>query len=181
MKNIWITSDWHFCHDKEFVYKPRGFDTVQDMNEGIITEFNSMVDNDDEVYCLGDLMLVDNDEGLRCVSRLKGNLHIILGNHDSSARQALYRELPNVVDIAYAARLPFSKKTDFFLSHYPCLCGNYDDFKGRRTVSLCGHSHTPNPLADTDKGLIYHCEVDAHNCRPVSLDDIATQINLLFS
>ena len=89
MKNIWITSDWHFCHNKEFVYKARGFDTVQEMNEDIITQFNSMVGNDDEVYCLGDLMLVDNDEGLRCVSRLKGNLHIILGNHDSSARQAL--------------------------------------------------------------------------------------------
>ena len=30
---IYLTSDWHFCHDQSFLYEPRGFKNVDEMNE----------------------------------------------------------------------------------------------------------------------------------------------------
>ena len=35
MSKIWFTSDLHFCHDRDFIYGPRGFKSVQEMNEAI--------------------------------------------------------------------------------------------------------------------------------------------------
>ena len=30
---LFFTSDWHFNHDREFVWKQRGFSSVDEMNE----------------------------------------------------------------------------------------------------------------------------------------------------
>ena len=57
MGNIFLTSDLHFGHNKEFIYKVRGFNSIEEMNEAIIERWNSVVNNDDDVYVLGDLML----------------------------------------------------------------------------------------------------------------------------
>ena len=42
----------------------------------------------------------------------------------------------------------------------------------KKLINLCGHTHTDNKFKDMDKGLIYHVELDAHNNKPVLLDDI---------
>ena len=39
MNNVYFCSDFHFCHDRDFIYKPRGFDSVYEMNEQIIKNF----------------------------------------------------------------------------------------------------------------------------------------------
>ena len=70
MSNIWLTSDFHFGHDREFVWKARGYSSVEEMNEIQIEKFNSLVQSDDTVYILGDLMLGNNDEGIKCLKRL---------------------------------------------------------------------------------------------------------------
>ena len=31
-------------------------------------------------------------------------------------------------------------------------------------------------FVDIDKGAIYHCEMDAHNCYPILLDDVIADI-----
>ena len=61
---IWLTSDWHFGHDREFIWKARGFASIEDMNEYIITAHNTMVNPDDDVYVLGDLMLGNSEKGI---------------------------------------------------------------------------------------------------------------------
>ena len=38
----WFTSDWHFCHDRAFIYEPRGFKNVYEMNETIIKNHNNV-------------------------------------------------------------------------------------------------------------------------------------------
>ena len=51
---IWLCSDWHFCHDRGFVYEPRGFNSIEEMNETIVNKHNSIVLPEDDVYILGD-------------------------------------------------------------------------------------------------------------------------------
>lgn len=174
---IWVTSDWHFCHNRDFLYKPRGFDNVQDMNRAIIHRHNCRVNWDDDIYVLGDCMLNDNDEGRRCIARLGGRIHIICGNHDSDARKLIYNDIHNVVEVVDGKFLR-NGKYHFYLSHYPCLTSNWDEDKPlkARVVNLCGHSHTKDHFADWDKGLIFHCEMDTNNCEPIPLEHIIKKI-----
>lgn len=100
-------------------------------------------------------------------------MHIIRGNHDTSTRVKKYLNIPNVVEIVNAQYLDY-KKYHFYLSHYPTITSNvdYDKPLRQRLLNLCGHTHTTDKWADINKGYIYHCELDAHNCFPVSLDTI---------
>ena len=59
---IFITSDLHFCHDRAFVYEPRGFSNIKEMNQAIVERWNSTVQPEDIVYVLGDIMLNNNDD-----------------------------------------------------------------------------------------------------------------------
>lgn len=179
MGRIFITSDLHFWHNKEFLYKPRGFNSVEEMNLAIVDNWNNIVNEEDDVYILGDLLLggADNLEaGLELINLLPGWLHIVRGNHDTDKRWEAYSQLPKVVEMQNAIYLKY-RKYHFYLSHYPTLTANYDETSlHQKTINLCGHSHTPDKWADFDKGLIYHCELDAHNNTPVLLDDILVDI-----
>ena len=170
---IWLTSDWHFCHDREFLWGPRGFKSVNEMDNAIVTRHNKLVDVNDEVYMLGDAILNDNEMGIWLIKQLKGHIHIICGNHDTAERIEAYTYCENVVEVVYAKPLRYGRYV-FMLSHYPMLTGFNGEQKPlrKRCISLCGHSHTSDRFADWRLGAIYHCEVDAHNCYPISIDKI---------
>lgn len=174
---IYFTSDLHFCHNRDFIWHPRGCTSVYDMNIKIISNWHDMVDYDDDVYILGDIMLNNNDEGIRLLKALNGKLHIIRGNHDTDTRMELYKKCYNVVSVSEGEFFNYNGY-HFYLSHYPCLCSNNDEDKSlkKRMINLCGHIHTPNKFLDMNKGLIYHVELDAHNLKPVSIDTIIQDI-----
>lgn len=174
---FYFTSDPHFCHDKEFVYEARGFSSVEEMNRAIIENWNSIIGKDDEVYVLGDLMLKNDEEGINCLKSLKGKIHIIQGNHDSANRIEKYKECPNVVEVCAAKFFNYNGQS-FFLSHFPTLSSSWEQNKQfeHRYINLCGHTHTEDKFSDMDKGIIYHVEMDAHNCMPVSIDTILEDI-----
>ena len=178
MKKIWLTSDLHLGHDRDFIWGPRGFSSVEEHDKTIIKNWNQLVSWDDEVWVLGDLMLNDNEGGVRKINQLAGNIRIIDGNHDTPTRIQMYANIrPNILNMGLAYILRY-KGYNFYLSHYPTLCANGNDDKPltREVISLCGHSHTKDKFQDMDKGLIYHCELDAHDNKPILLDDIITDI-----
>ena len=45
MSNIYITSDLHLFHNKDFVYNPRGFDSVEVMIATIVKNWNETINN----------------------------------------------------------------------------------------------------------------------------------------
>ena len=178
MSDIWITSDSHFGHSKPFLYEPRGFKNIEEHDEAIIQNWNSLVKPDDIVYHLGDVMLNDDEHGLKCLQRLNGHIHLIRGNHDTDNRLLKYTECWNVELVCNWATVIKSGKQSIYLSHYPTITSNYDIDKPLkvRVISVCGHSHTKDPFADWDKGLIFHCELDTNNCKPWNLEDILKAI-----
>ena len=92
---IYLTSDLHINHNRGFIYEPRGFKSVEEMNEAIVARWNSIVEPDDTIYLLGDVMLggPNSENGLNYLKSLKGHIHIIRGNHctDTSEREAVSR------------------------------------------------------------------------------------------
>ncbi len=176
---IYLTSDLHFCHNRDFLYAPRGFHDAGEMNHTIVSNWNHVVKDDDEVYVLGDMMLNDDAMGIYLIKQLRGRLHIIRGNHDSDRRLELYEKCFNVLDIQNSAYLHYNSY-HFYLSHYPTLTSNFDFDKPlkSRLINLCGHSHTTDPFMDwkAHNAPIYHCELDAHDCKPISIDEALRDI-----
>jgi calcineurin-like phosphoesterase family protein len=178
---IYLTSDLHFNHNREFIWKARGFTSVQEMNEEIIKRHNALVRPDDDVYILGDSSLGGGDEQILAankalIEQLNGKLHIIRGNHDTNRRVAMYESCKNVVGpILYADMLHY-KGYHFYLSHFPTLTGNLEKESLKQcTCNLFGHTHQTTNF-HMDMPYMYHVGVDSHDCKPVLLDDIIKEM-----
>ena len=173
---IYFTSDLHFGHDREFIWKVRGYDSVEHMNTRQVEKWNAIVDSDDDVYVLGDVMLGD-PKNIEYVRRLNGEIHIVLGNHDTLTQEQMYRELPNVVEVAeIGIRLKY-KKYHFVLTHYPMLTGNLEkESLKQMSLNLYGHTHQLTNFYN-DMPFMYHVGVDSHNGYPVLVDDIIEEMN----
>lgn len=169
---VFITSDWHFCHDKDFVWQKRGFSSVGEMNIELLKRFNSVVKPEDEVYFLGDAMLNDNETALGFISQMNGYKHWIWGNHDSPTRRELLAKIPNskIEGLACVERI---NGFIFYMSHYPTLTTNYDDDKPlkSRVLNLAGHTHSTE-MWDKNSPWTYNVAVDAHDCYPVAVEEI---------
>lgn len=191
-KRVWFTSDLHLGHDKEFIWHARGFNSVAEMNEAIIANLQAMVGDEDRLFILGDLMLggAAADPGY-WLQQLPGKVEIILGNHDTNKREEAYRQFfPDAVfdarRLRYKAR--DGKTYHFYLSHYPTLTSNYDDATkplSARLIGLYGHTHqTTSWYIVNDSGdvhpFMYHIGIDAHNNRPVEIEDIITEIKACY-
>lgn len=173
---IYITSDWHFGHDREFIFTPRSFSSIWEMNEEIINKYNKIVNAEDDVYVLGDLMLGNNNDGFNCIKKLKGNIHVIRGNHDTNTRMELYKNCPNIVEICEGKFLKYGKYY-FYLNHFPTYTSNLekDSSLEHHLINLYGHTHQKTNFYN-DIPFMYHVGVDSHNCYPVSIDEIIKDI-----
>ena len=173
---IFIVSDLHLGHSKDFIYGARGFESVEDMNEAIIRKWNEVVGEEDDVFVLGDLVM-GSLENVLLLEELNGRIHIVRGNHDTDTRWDFYQKLPNVVEVANSIFFSYNGYK-FYLSHYPTITTRADAGKPLKKclVNLCGHTHTKDPFEDWGIGMIYHCEVDAHDCAPVRLDKIIADL-----
>ena len=171
MSKIFLTSDTHFGHDREFLWGPRGFTNSQEHDEAVIKNWNETVSPDDIVYHLGDLMLGDNAHGIECVKRLNGHIKLIRGNHDTDARWKLYGTLPNIELIGWADVIKY-KKYNFYLSHHPTLTSNLEKAPHLRMhlINLYGHTHQMGKFYQ-DMPYMFHVGLDSNNNRPILLDD----------
>lgn len=178
---VFVTSDLHFNHDREFVWKVRGYESVYEMNEAIVERFNSVVQPGDDVYILGDLCLGGGGPAILAdnkalIERLNGRLHIIRGNHDTEPRVRMYETCANVVDIVKWADMLHYKGYHFYLSHFPTLTGNLEKESLKQcTCNLFGHTHQTTNF-HLDMPFMYHVGVDSHNCYPMNLDNIIIEM-----
>ena len=171
MSKIFLTSDTHFGHDREFLWGPRGFTNSQEHDEAVIKNWNETVSPDDIVYHLGDLMLGDNAHGIECVKRLNGHIKLIRGNHDTDARWKLYGTLPNVELIGWADVIKY-KKYNFYPSHHPTMTSNLEKAPHLRMhlINLYGHTHQMSKFYQ-DMPYMVHVGLDSNDNRPILLDD----------
>lgn len=178
MNEIFFVSDTHFGHCPEFIWKPRGFSSVEEMDEAIIENWNKVVKQEDVVYHLGDTMLNDNAHGLECFKRLNGRIFLTYGNHDTDARKdLLFTELQGKMLGGWYAWLIKYNKLSIYMSHYPTLTSNYDEKHfSQHVLSLHGHTHQKTNWLDPKNPFLYHVGLDSHNNTPVHIDEIITDI-----
>ena len=176
---IFVTSDWHLSHDREFIWKVRGYNSIDEMNYDLIKKHNSLVKPDDDVYVLGDCCLGGQgslDKNRYLMEQFNGKLHIVYGNHCTPFRREMYNKLPNLVEANWAIVLDY-KKYHFYMSHFPTLTGNLEkESLKQMTLNLYGHTHQNSNFYE-DRPYMYHVGVDSHDGYPVSLDKIIKEMN----
>jgi calcineurin-like phosphoesterase family protein len=93
MTDIFMSSDLHFHHQniQKFCPDSRPKGSVQDMNEMIIYAHNQRVKPHDHWYHLGDFSFGTVDQTLDVLSRMNGQKHFILGNHDQHLTDHKFR------------------------------------------------------------------------------------------
>ena len=171
---IYFTSDWHFNHDKDFIWKKRGYNSVEEMNDDLINKICSTLDEGDELWVLGDLVMGDIDKAAAVLSSIPYSVHFLVGNHDTLRRINLYDSL-GWVNHERAIQVT-DGNWDFYLSHYPTITMNYDDAKKHHPlINLHGHTHYQNKFYN-DNPYMYNVGVDSQNGYPVSIDKIKADI-----
>ena len=174
---IYFSSDLHLNHNKSFIYEPRGFKNIYEMNNTIIKNFNSIITWEDDLYLLGDNFLGELESGISLFNQLPGKIHLIWGNHDTDNRKEVMSKCYNVVEtIGYAGMIKYNKY-HFYMSHFPTCTTNFDDYQKplkQRTLCLAGHTHSKELFEPCGS---YNVAVDAHNCFPVSIDKIINDFN----
>ena len=177
-KNILFTSDTHFYHSHIIKFCKRPFSSVEEMDEKLIENWNSVVTEDDLVFHLGDFAFGGNKEWSSIRNRLNGEIILIEGNHDRKQNGKSKETLFKII----APQLSISINNNFLLlNHLPFLCypGSEKGF-----INLFGHVHT-NPFStgsDTPRlkylyPTQYDVGVDNNNFTPISFDEVINIIN----
>lgn len=154
-----FTSDLHFGHRNIINMCNRPYEDVHHMNTMLCNNWNSKVKQSDEVWVLGDFSM--RGDPSKYLDRLKGRLHLVVGNHDHRKT----RHHPRWVSVSYYREVsPHGQH--IILSHYPFLTWNGAH---RGTWHLHGHSHGslgPTSTTRLDVG------VDCHNWFPLSFREV---------
>lgn len=77
-----FTSDLHLGHANALEHCQRPFTSVEEMNEMLIENWNRKVQMDDEIYIIGDFAYRSACPVTNYLTRLNGQKHLIIGNHE---------------------------------------------------------------------------------------------------
>ena len=171
---LYFTADTHFGHSNIIDLCGRPFTDVGKMNYTLIENWNSCIENDDEIYILGDFTFNgDGIEANKLIQRLNGKKYMIRGNHDKFLEDETFDE-NNFVWIKDYHVLDY-KKIKIVLFHYPIL-----EWRGyfKDAIHLYGHVHNckKDPaqlkrLSVLGKRAI-NVGVDVNNFSPISIERI---------
>jgi len=184
-QKVWFISDIHFNHNKDFLYGARGFNTVQEMNNQLLKNFKETIDYNDVVFILGDNWLGDLKEGWELFQQVPGVKFLIRGNHDTDARWDFLTEKASsnpFINILGEAATVKIYGCLFYLSHYPTVTTNFNDYEKplhHRLLNISGHTHSSEKW-QKDVPSSYNVSLEAHNLYPVSIDEIISDFKVKY-
>ncbi len=128
-------ADQHFDSEEILAYDNRPFDSVSEMNEAMIANWNSVVRPEDLTWILGDFCAGKSERWREILGRLNGKKALILGNHDDP--QTVARIADCFEEIAEYREIT-GGNCRVILCHYPVFA-HRDHYFG--SVHLYGHVH----------------------------------------
>lgn len=175
--NIYHASDFHYNHQRDFIWTPRGFKTYQEHDAFLEAECEKLLETDLLIY-YGDLALNTTIESVKNIlfNKIKAKVMYFWGNHEGKMRQ-LYKEClnqlnlppwlevyPLYVDPEGKAHLDMGNKpwklcfegrhktlkTDYFTWNASHMAPYIWQGQGDRWPAICGHSHGNCPLLNLD-------------------------------
>ena len=166
--NFYI-ADCHFGDEQVIAWSKRPFDTVKQMDETMIDNWNAVVQPWDDVYIVGDFVHRAVNP-LPYLQRLQGRLHLICGNHDRFLikEEKFRRYFCEIADY----KVLYDNHHRLVLFHYPML--EWDGYY-YGTWHIYGHIH--NHTSATQEAVKHlckalNCGADITGFRPVRFDEL---------
>lgn len=158
----WFTADFHFGHKNIIKYSKRPYQSVFEMNEAMISNWNAKVKEYEHGWIVGDFCFNDIDIGQSILNRLNGVKHLVKGNHDhTSVKLSGWASISDYEELKIGSQ-------HIVLSHYAMRVWNRSHYGAWQ---LYGHSH--GSLPDDPNLLSFDVGVDCHNYSPLSFEDVA--------
>ncbi len=172
---IWFTSDTHFNDQNIINHCNRPYADPEEMEESLVSNWNSVVARGDIVYHLGDFaytwgspdkILID-----KLLSRLNGSKRLILGNHDRKPvlQSSRWSKVSQYDYLKVSLGGPTKQK--IMVCHYPMR-----SWRGMQRGSWMLHGHSHGNLPDVG-GKILDVGVDLHLYTPISLEFVRDYMN----
>lgn len=186
--NIWFTSDTHYDHSnlcrgttkwKGPLEETRNFQTLQEMNDALVSNINAVVMPDDILFHLGDWSFgtQQNIEKFRKAINCK-TIHLIKGNHDQWVKRypyyaGMFESTQDYLELDVRMYTGQEQKTcvfkqDFVLCHFPISSWNG---MNKGSIHLHGHVHF-SPDKRIGKGKLMDVGVDGNDLKPISILEV---------
>jgi calcineurin-like phosphoesterase family protein len=160
---IFLAADLHLNH-KKIIEFGRPFKTIEEHDDTLVSNWNSVVEPHDKVFLLGDISLgVLEDHTIERLKQLNGKIYAIGGNHCTPAKCKVYAEIFEAVLGCYALH------EKYMLTHIPIHPSEFD----RWELNIHGHLHKDG--IDDDR---YRCvSMEQINYTPILIDDLVNGRN----
>ncbi len=171
--SIYFTADNHWYHNNILKYETdRPYNSIEEMNEALIKNWNNKITNKDEIYILGDFSFGNKEQTINILNRLNGQKYLIKGNHDKVVK---YPEVAS--KFAWVKDYYEIKKKQaghrIILFHYPINSWNA---KHHGSLHFYGHVHSYKHRGGLQEKNSYNVGVDVNNYEPISLEEILSKL-----
>lgn len=188
MAERYFTADTHFGHINIIKYCNRPFDSVEEMNERIVENFNKVVQPEDTLIHLGDVSMGKIEDTIEWARKLNGHKILIPGNHDrvwvgeTLTRQLKYKELyEDIFQVIPHPTHTFFGEEMVLMSHFPYAGDHTEEDRHQEfrpynqgRFLLHGHIHDEWKIKE---GRMLNVGIDEWDYRPVSVDEIQPYID----
>ena len=158
--------DLHLGHKKilEFSSAYRGGTNVEEHDEWIVKQWNSVVTKRDIVYVVGDVAF--NKDKLVLLKRMNGQKNLVRGNHDTYSLKTYMEYFNNVYGLL--------KKWGYWISHPPI---HPQELRGKHNIHGHVHHNSVTWWDHIEEDMVLdpryvNVSVENNNGVPVSLDEI---------
>lgn len=180
MKNTFFTVDTHFGHKKILNWCKRPFNSIEENDEVLVSNWNNTVKRGDTVYHIGDFAMYkangldDRMNAYRSIrGRLNGRIVLVLGNHDKMSRD-MYKMFSEVYEFGRIIKV---NRQRIVLCHYPLRTW---EGKEDNVWHLFGHVH--GRFEHLRNGMTFDVGVDVPEWgySPVSFEKIKAKMKIKY-
>ncbi len=146
-----FTADLHLGHAKIIEFEParQHFASIEEHDQAIIDNWNSVVRKKDTVWVLGDVCF--KKDKLELLEQMNGYKHLVLGNHDNFSSIDYLKYFNKVHGAA--------EYKGYLLTHVPV----HESQKSRYKHNIHGHLHSKQ----IDDAFYVNVSLELHNLFPV--------------
>lgn len=164
-----VIADTHFGHENVIRYCDRPFESVEQMDKVLISNWNNIVRKDDLVWVLGDFVIGSKDYTKYIIKSLNGRKKLVLGNHDRY-KQAFYTEC----GFEFVSPYPVLIDNFIILSHAPLEFLN----ENCPFFNIYGHVHNDQRYADLTSNSAC-VSVERIGYKPIDLEGLKDKVKNL--
>ncbi|HHT98039.1 MAG TPA: phosphoesterase [Clostridiales bacterium] len=161
MSKTFFIADMHFGDANIILYENRPYANIHEMRELMLSNWNTTVSSDDEVFVVGDFI---NFKGTKnpeeILSRLNGKINLIVGNHDKGYEEFYRNNGVNVIEYSIIY------ETFWIISHKPMYMNDNMPY-----VNIFAHVHN-NPMYKNVSSRSFCVSAERINYTPIDFEVI---------